>query len=68
MIDQTPAAALVIRVWREPAEAGGIRARITQQADLRNDEQTVTVVVSPEAVLREVRVWLERFLERSDQN
>jgi hypothetical protein len=57
------AAALVIRVWRDTAETAGIKARITRQPNLAGGAQTTTVVASPEAVYREVREWLERFLE-----
>lgn len=62
------AAALVIRVWREPGEQGSIRARITRQPDLSQDRQTTTVVASPDAVYREVQTWMEKFLERSGQD
>jgi hypothetical protein len=60
------AAALVIRVWRDPAEGAGIRARITRQPDLGRDDQTSTVVATPEAVYAEVRAWLELFLKQTD--
>jgi hypothetical protein len=61
------AAALVIRVWRDTADSAGIKARITRQPDLADDERTTTVVSSPEAVYREVRAWLEQFLQQSTQ-
>jgi|1186.fasta_scaffold29628_3 hypothetical protein len=59
------AAALVIRVWREPSDVAAIRARITRQPNLGVDSDTTTVVASAEAVYREVRAWLEDFLHRS---
>lgn len=59
------AAALVIRVWREPSDEAGIRARITQRPDLGADAETTAVVASPEAVYREVRAWLEEFVDRT---
>ena len=59
------AAVLVIRVWRETAGAGGVRARITQRPDLAAEAETTTVVTSPEAVYREVRGWLEEFVART---
>ncbi|MEU4295474.1 hypothetical protein AB0E63_45265 [Kribbella sp. NPDC026596] len=59
------AAALVIRVWRETAGSGGIRARITQRPDLGAEAETTSVVTSPEAVYREVRAWLEEFTGRT---
>ncbi|MFG1816459.1 hypothetical protein ACGFIF_22075 [Kribbella sp. NPDC049174] len=59
------AAALVIRVWREKDDAAGLKARITQRPDLGADTETTTVVASPEAVYREVRVWLEEFIGRT---
>ncbi|TCC50511.1 hypothetical protein E0H73_41335 [Kribbella pittospori] len=59
------AAALVIRVWREPTDETGMRARITQRPDLAADAETTAVVTSPEAVYREVRAWLEEFVGRT---
>jgi hypothetical protein len=59
------AAALVIRVWRESPDADGIKARITQLADLGADGETTTVVTSTAAVYHEVHVWLEDFVRRS---
>ncbi|HET6986866.1 MAG TPA: hypothetical protein VFI00_09630 [Kribbella sp.] len=59
------AAVLVIRVWRETAGAGGLRARITQRPDLGAEAETTTVVTSPEDVYREVRAWLEEFEGRT---
>ncbi|MEV0288533.1 MULTISPECIES: hypothetical protein [unclassified Kribbella] len=65
---RSEAAALVIRVWRETAERSGIRARITRRPDLADERQTTMVVASPEEVYREVRVWLEHFLEQSSRD
>jgi hypothetical protein len=59
------AAALVIRVWREPTGEAGIKARITQRPDLGTDVETTSVVASPEAVYRQVRAWLEDFVGRT---
>lgn len=56
------AAALVIRVWRESPDADGIKARITQLADLGGNGETTTVVTSTAAVYREVHAWLEAFV------
>lgn len=58
------AAALVIRVWQESAEPSGLKARISRQPDLATDQETTTVVTSPDAVYAEVRAWLELFLDR----
>ena len=58
------AAALVSRVWRETADATGVRARITRRPDLDTESETTVVVTSPEAVYREVRAWLEAFVGR----
>ncbi len=63
--ERPEAAALVIRVWRETAGAGGLRARITQRPDLGAEAETTTVVTSPEAVYGEVRAWLEEFAGRT---
>jgi hypothetical protein len=57
------AAALVIRVWRETG--AGLKARITERPDLDTEAETTTVVTSPEAVYREVRLWLEEFVDRT---
>jgi hypothetical protein len=62
------AAALVIRVWRETTDAAGLRARISQRADLGAESETTIVVTSPEAVYREVRAWLEEFLGQTGGN
>lgn len=59
------AAALVIRVWRDTAGAGSLRARITQRPDLGAEAETTTVVTSPEAVYGEVQAWLEEFVGRT---
>jgi hypothetical protein len=59
------AAVLVIRIWREVADGSGLRARITQRADLGAESETTMVVTSPEAVYREVRTWLEAFAGRT---
>ncbi|MEU8224174.1 hypothetical protein [Kribbella sp. NPDC048915] len=69
MTEQGPAepvgaAALVIRVWREPADVG-LRARISRRDDLDVDAETSVVVASADDVYREVRDWLEGFLQRS---
>ena len=63
--EPVPAAAMVIRVWREKDDAAGLRARITQRPDLGADAETTTVVTSPDAVYRAVRAWLEEFVDRS---
>jgi hypothetical protein len=58
------AAALVIRVWRETT---GLKARITERPDLGTEAETTTVVTSPEAVYREVRLWLEEFVGKTGE-
>jgi 3-hydroxyisobutyrate dehydrogenase-like beta-hydroxyacid dehydrogenase len=63
---QQTAAALVIRVWRDTTGAAGIKARITRHPDLATDEETTAMVGSAEEVYREVRAWLEQFVERSN--
>ncbi|TWD72545.1 hypothetical protein FB561_7537 [Kribbella amoyensis] len=72
MTDQTPeetgpdaAAALVVRVWRESSDPTGLRARVTSRPDLGAEGETTRVVTSAEAVYREVREWLEEFVERT---
>jgi hypothetical protein len=70
MTDQTqsvslPAAALVIRAWREADGPAGLRVRITQLPDLGAETETTTVVTAPEDVYREVQGWLEEFVSRT---
>jgi hypothetical protein len=60
-----PAAALVIRVWRDAAGGHAIKARITERPDLDTDDVLTTTVSTPEEVYGEVRHWLERFIASS---
>jgi hypothetical protein len=62
-----PAAALVIRVWRDAAGGHAIKARITERPDLDTDDELTTTVSTPEEVYGEVRHWLERFIARSSR-
>jgi hypothetical protein len=61
------AAALVIRVWQDSADPTSLKARISRRPDLSTDQETTTVVTSPDAVYAEVRAWLEQFLDRAGQ-
>jgi hypothetical protein len=61
------AAALVIRVWQDSADPTSLKARISRRPDLSTDQETTTVVTSPDAVYAEVRAWLEHFLDRVGQ-
>ena len=59
------AAALVIRVWQDEPGSAAIKARITRRPDLSTDEETTTLVSTPEQVYAEVGDWLETFLRTS---
>jgi hypothetical protein len=59
------AAALVIRVWQDDPGSAVIKARITRRPDLTTDEETTTLVSTPEQVYAEVGDWLETFLRKS---
>ena len=61
---QDAAAALVIRVWQDSDDPAGLKARISRRPDLSTDQETTTVVTSPDAVYAEVRASLEHFLDR----
>ncbi len=52
--------AMVIRVWSEPDQEPGFRARLTFGGP-EESEPAVSVVTNPEEVLQAVRSWLSRF-------
>ncbi len=60
--DVEHAGTLVIRVWVEDDEAGGVRARITRTVGLRPREEVVTTASSVEQISDDVRTWLDTFL------
>jgi hypothetical protein len=54
---------LVIRVWTEgDAEAGSLRARITQTVDVSAPESAEKVAASPEEITSIVQEWLHAFV------
>jgi hypothetical protein len=62
--DRDPAersAVLVIRLWAEGDQPGGLRARLIQVLDARSREQTVATATSVDDICAAVRAWVEAF-------
>ena len=53
-------AILVLRVWGNARD--GLRARITQLADLDDTSELITTAKSPEEIHAAVATWLRGFL------
>jgi hypothetical protein len=58
---------LVIYLWLERASKVPLRARITSTTELESDERTTVVVSTVEDVLRVVREWVTRIVERPNE-
>ena len=56
---------LVVRVWTEGGDSvgDGLRARITQTADLFGGVQIVTAAGTTDDIYAAVREWLEAYLD-----
>ncbi len=54
---------LVLRVWGNGTD--GLRARITQLADLDDTTEIITNATSPEEIQAAVAEWLQGFLVNS---
>ena len=54
---------VVVRVWIEQPPGTGLRARITAQ-ELGDGEQTSKAAKSIDAIVDNVRAWLEEFVNR----
>ncbi len=58
---------LVIRVWVEQDDAGRLRARLTQAADLGETATTLAVATGVPGICDAVEVWLRRFLDSPER-
>ena len=54
---------LVIRVWVEQDDAGRLRARLTQAADLGETATTLAVATGVPAIRDAVEAWLRQFTD-----
>lgn len=61
------AAALVIRVWREPG-VEGFRGRVAYVVGVTRVAETVVSVDDPEMLHAAVQQWLEEFLAGSNSH
>ena len=53
----------VIRVWIEQDDAGRLRARLTQAADLGEKATTLAVAAGMPAICDAVEAWLRQFAD-----
>ena len=58
---------LVIRVWVEQDDAGRLRARLTQAADLGETATTLAVAAGVPDICDAVEAWLRRFLDSPER-
>jgi hypothetical protein len=58
---------LVIRVWVEQDDAGRLRARLTQAADLGETATTLAVATGVPGICDAVEAWLRRFLDSPER-
>jgi hypothetical protein len=58
---------LVIRVWVEQDDAGRLRARLTQAADLGNPATPLDVATGVPGICDAVEAWLRRFLDSPER-
>jgi hypothetical protein len=58
---------LVIRVWIEQDDAGRLRARLTQAADLGDPGTTLATASDLPGVCDAVEAWLRRFLDSPER-
>ncbi|HSK35174.1 MAG TPA: hypothetical protein VLA80_00395 [Actinomycetota bacterium] len=58
---------LVIRVWVEQDDAGRLRARLTQAADLGETATTLAVATGMPGICDAVEAWLRRFLDSPER-
>ena len=58
---------LVIRVWVEQDDAGRLRARLTQAADLGEPATPLAVATGVPGICDAVEAWLRRFLESPER-
>jgi hypothetical protein len=62
--DNEHASVLVIRVWRESAEPGDLRARLTQTLDVDAPGWDESAAAGEEGILAAVRSWLSEVATR----
>ena len=58
---------LVIRVWVDQDDAGRLRARLTQAADLGETATTLAVATGVPGICDAVEAWLRRFLDSPER-
>jgi len=58
---------LVIRVWVEQDDAGRLRARLTQTADLGEPATPLAVATGVPGICDAVEAWLRRFVESPER-
>jgi hypothetical protein len=58
---------LVIRVWVEQDDAGRLRARLTQAADLGEPATPLAVATGVPGICDAVEAWLRRFLDSPER-
>jgi hypothetical protein len=58
---------LVVRVWVEHNDAGRLRARLTQAADLGEEATTRAVASGVPGICDAVEAWLRQFLESAER-
>ena len=63
-----PTGLLIVRVWREKAQTGDVRARITRVIEVSGPARAVTTARSVESIEAIVHDWLEDFLASTDAN
>jgi hypothetical protein len=58
---------LVIRVWVEQDDAGRLRARLTQAADLGDPATPLDAATGVPGICDAVEAWLRRFLDSPER-
>jgi hypothetical protein len=58
---------LVIRVWVEQDDAGRLRARLIQAADLGEPATPLAVATGVPGICDAVEAWLRRFVESPER-
>jgi hypothetical protein len=60
-----PTAVLIVRLWRDPADDRGFRARILRTHDIEHEPEEMLSAGSLDELLVVVRRWVEEFLLRN---
>jgi hypothetical protein len=61
MLTASRSGVLVLRVWLESADETGLRARITAVSDPDSEEPTALTAAGRDAIVANVRSWLDEF-------